>query len=34
MVILKFGASVEVVAPEELRILVAKKLTSVSSEYG
>ncbi len=34
MDILKFGASVEVVAPEELRVLVAKELAAASSQYA
>jgi predicted DNA-binding transcriptional regulator YafY len=34
MDILKFGAGVEVVGPEELRILVAKELAIASSQYA
>jgi proteasome accessory factor C len=34
MDILKFGAGVEVVAPEELRELMAKELAAASSQYA
>ncbi len=34
MDILKFGAGVEVVAPEELRVLVVKELAAASSQYA